>query len=123
MCAFEESLHKVKVPEKTLNNTRESVRIEPHVVTIRRSRMNDSLKDPPFIGSPEEKNRTKELSDMDRRVSGSTGHGWHPLLRCRCLSSYHETSLNSRQDTALDRVNSHIFAIKKLSCAVRNNGY
>ncbi|KAF5635391.1 hypothetical protein F25303_8538 [Fusarium sp. NRRL 25303] len=24
MCAFEESLHKVKVPEKTLNNTRES---------------------------------------------------------------------------------------------------
>lgn len=36
MCVFEESLHKIKVPEKTLNNTHESVRTRHQIVTIRR---------------------------------------------------------------------------------------
>jgi hypothetical protein len=32
MCIFEESLNKVKVPEKTLNDTRESVGMKPQIV-------------------------------------------------------------------------------------------
>jgi hypothetical protein len=45
VCIFEESLHKVKVPGKTLNNTSESVCIEPQVVVIRRPRAGS---DPPI---------------------------------------------------------------------------
>lgn len=114
ICILEESLHKVKVPNKTLTDTTKGVSVSPLIMPITRLRVvNLWLTESLFIGSPQEENCTKELPDVDRRVSGSTGHGWHPLLRCRCLSSCHEASLNSCQDTALYRANSLIFAIKK----------